>query len=75
MPTYKRVVGTLQLVMLMLLMAALTGCCLFRTEQTTLQGNNAVRLPQGASTPFPGWLIQDEALAKILEKAEACGAR
>ena len=72
MPTYKQAARILQLVTLTLLMAVLIGCCLLPTEPTTLQGNNTIKLPQGASTPFAGWLLQDEALARILEKAENC---
>lgn len=54
---------------LLLFLIALTGCS---HNQIILQGNQAVRLQQNESAPFSGWLIQDEALARILEKAESC---
>ena len=76
MQQFKRAGRILPLSIAMLLMAALIGCSLFRQQPaTTLQGNNAVKLPQGASTPYSGWLIQDEALARILEQAEKCQAQ
>ena len=55
-------------VMLLLSMLVLTGCC--HSQTTTLQGNEAKKLQQNELTPFAGWLIRDEALARILEKAE-----
>lgn len=73
MPRFRQVGPILRMVTLLLLMLALTSCCLFRKPAIiTLQGNQAVKLPQGASAPFSGWLLQDEALARILETAEAC---
>lgn len=59
----------LQMMMLMLLMAGLIGCS---HDNHYLQGNQAVKLQQNESAPYSGWLIQDEALARILEQAEAC---
>ena len=60
---------TLLRVMLLLSLLALTACA---QDRVILQGNQAVKLQQNESAPWPGWLIQDEALARILEKAEAC---
>lgn len=54
---------------LMLCLAGLTACS---HDNHYLQGNRAVRLQQNESAPYQGWLIQDEALARILEQAEAC---
>jgi len=68
--TFNRAVLTLQMVTLTLLMLVLTGCC--HNKASTLQGNEVKKLQQNESAPFSGWLIQDEALARILEKAEAC---
>lgn len=59
----------LRMATLLLLMAALTACS---PTQTVLQGNQAVQLRQSESAPFSGWLMQPEALARILEKAERC---
>ncbi len=72
MRKYKQAARILPLAMAMLLMLALIGCSLLPTRVTTLQGNNTVKLQQGASAPFSGWLLQDEALVRILEKAENC---
>ncbi len=55
--------------MLMLLMAGLIGCS---QDSHYLRGNQVIRLQQNESAPWQGWLIQDEALARILEKAESC---
>lgn len=65
----KRAVHTLPLVMLLLSQIGLTACS---HDRVILQGNQAVRLQQNESAPFQGWLIQDEALARILERAEQC---
>ena len=65
----KQAVNKLPLVMLLLSLIGLTSCS---HDRVILQGNQAVRLQQNESAPWPGWLIQDEALARILEQAEAC---
>lgn len=59
----------LQTATLLLFLLALTGCS---QTQVVLRGNQAIRLQPKESAPFQGWLIQDEALARILEKAEQC---
>lgn len=66
---YNRDVLILLTAMLLLSMIVLTACS---QHQVILQGNQTVKLRQGESAPWPGWLIQDETLARILEKAEAC---
>ncbi len=66
---YNRAGLTLMLVTLLLSMIGLTGCS---QNQIILQGNQAVPLQQGDSAPFSGWLMGNEALARILEQAEAC---
>jgi hypothetical protein len=66
---YNRAGKILQTVTLLLFLIVLTACS---HDRVILQGNQAVKLQQGVSAPFSGWLIQDEALARILEKAEAC---
>jgi hypothetical protein len=60
---------TLAIMMLLLLMIGSIGCS---SQRVILQGNRVVKLQQNESAPWPGWLIQDEALARILEQAEAC---
>lgn len=64
-----RVVQALLLVMLPLFPVALTACS---QTPVVLQGQQAVQLRQNESAPWPGWLIQDETLARILEAAESC---
>lgn len=64
-----RVARILQAVMLLLCLTALTACS---PDRVILQGNQAVLLQQNESAPWQGWLIQPEAIARILEKAEAC---
>jgi len=61
-----------RMVTLLLLISVLTGCSLFKTAPppVTLQSNQAVKLRQNESAPFSGWLLGDEAMARILEKAE-----
>lgn len=54
---------------LLLFLIALTGCS---HSQIILQGNQAVPLQPGDSVPFSGWLLGNEALARILEEAERC---
>jgi hypothetical protein len=66
---YNRAVLTLQTVTLLLFLIVLTACS---HNMVILQGNHVVKLQQNELAPFSGWLIQDEALARILEKAEAC---
>jgi hypothetical protein len=66
---YNKAVLTLQTVTLLLFLIVLTACS---HDRVILQGNHAVKLQQNESAPFSGWLIQDEALARILEQAEAC---
>jgi hypothetical protein len=66
---YNRAVLTLQTVTLLLFLIVLTACS---HDMVILQGNQVVKLQQNELAPFSGWLIQDEALARILEKAEAC---
>ena len=68
----KRAVTTLAILMLLLLMIGSTGCS---SQRVILQGNRVVKLQQNESAPWPGWLIQDETLARILEQAEACQAQ
>ena len=65
----KQAVNKLPLVMMLLLTIALTACS---QQRVILQGQRAVKLQQNESAPWPGWLIQDETLARILEQAEAC---
>ena len=65
----KQVVHKLPLVMMLLSLIVSTGCS---HDRIILQGQQAVKLQQNESAPWPGWLIQDEALARILEQAEAC---
>lgn len=65
----KKAVNKLPLVMLLLSLIGSTGCS---QQRVILQGNQAVKLQQNESAPWPGWLIQDETLARILEQAEAC---
>jgi hypothetical protein len=65
----KRAVNKLPLVMLLLSLIVSTGCS---HDRIILQGNQVIRLQQNESAPWPGWLIQDETLARILEQAEAC---
>ena len=72
MTKYSKAGQTLLTVMLMLFLLALTGC--WQTDNHYLTGNKAVRLQQNESAPWQGWLIQDEAMARILEAAEACRA-
>ena len=66
---YNRAGLTLILVTLLLSMIGLTGCS---RNQIILQGNQAAPLQQGDSAPFSGWLLGNEALARILEEAERC---
>ena len=68
----KRAVNKLPLVMLLLSLIVSTG---FSHDRIILQGNQLIRLQQNESAPWPGWLIQDETLARILEQAEACQAQ
>ena len=68
----KKAVHKLPLVMLLLSLTGLIGCS---HDRIILQGNRVVKLQQNESAPWPGWLIQDEALARILEQAEACQAQ
>lgn len=73
MQRYNKGGRILQLVTLLLLTAVLTSCSLLRpAPPLTLQGDGVIMLPQGASTPYSGWLIREETLARILEKAEGC---
>ena len=65
----KKAVNKLPLVMLLLSAIVLTGCS---HDRIILQGNQVVKLQQNESAPWPGWLIQDETLARILERAEQC---
>ena len=65
----KQAVNKLPLVMLLLSLIVSTGCS---HDRIILQGQQAVKLQQNESAPWPGWLIQDETLARILEQAEAC---
>jgi hypothetical protein len=65
----KKAARLLPLVMMLLLTIALTACS---QQRVILQGQQAVKLQQNESAPWPGWLIQDETLARILEQAEAC---
>ena len=65
----KQAVNKLPLVMLLLSLIVSTGCS---RDRIILQGQQAVKLQQNESAPWPGWLIQDETLARILEQAEAC---
>ena len=65
----KKAVNKLPLVMLLLSLIVSTGCS---RDRIILQGQQAVKLQQNESAPWPGWLIQDETLARILEQAEAC---
>lgn len=60
---------TLMMATLMLFLAGLTGCS---HDNRYLQGNQVIQLQQNESAPYSGWLIQDEAMARILEQAEAC---
>ena len=66
---YNRAGLILLTVTLMMSMIGLTGCS---RNQIILQGNQAVPLQQGDSAPFSGWLLGNEALARILEEAERC---
>ena len=68
----KKAVNKLPLVMLLLSLIALTACS---QQRVILQGQEVIRLQQNESAPWPGWLIQDETLARILEQAEACQAQ
>jgi hypothetical protein len=68
----KKAARLLPLVMMLLLTIALTACS---QQRVILQGQQAVKLQQNESAPWPGWLIQDETLARILEQAEACQAQ
>lgn len=68
----KKAVHKLPLVMLLLSLIGSTGCS---QQRVILQGQQAVKLQQNESAPWPGWLIQDETLARILEQAEACQAQ
>lgn len=61
----------LSAVMLMLSLPGLTGCA----PTTILCGNRVERLQKNESAPFSGWLMQDEAMAKLLERAEACAPK
>lgn len=65
----KKAVNKLPLVMLLLSLIALTACS---QQRVILQGQEVIRLQQNESAPWPGWLIQEETLARILEQAEAC---
>ena len=65
----KKAVNKLPLVMLLLSLIVSTGCS---HDRIILQGNQPAKLQQGDSAPFSGWLLGDEALARILEQAEAC---
>ncbi len=59
----------LSLAMLMLSLLALTSCA---TSTVYLRGTSeAVKLEAGAAAPHSGWLIQDEALADLLECCSA----
>lgn len=69
MRRHNKGVPTLLTATLMLFLAGLTACS---QDRVILQGNQAVKLQQNESAPYSGWLIQDEALARILEQAEAC---
>jgi hypothetical protein len=69
MMLHSRAVTILTILMLLLSIAGLTGCS---RNQIVLQGNQAVPLQQGDSAPYSGWLLGNEALARILEEAERC---
>lgn len=68
----KKAGNKLPLVMLLLSLIVSTGCS---HDRIILQGQEVIRLQQNESAPWPGWLIQDETLARILEQAEACQAQ
>ena len=75
MQRYKRGVRISQLVTLLLLTVALTSCsCWKRTAPTTLMGTSVVtKIHKGELPTSPeveGWVINDAALALILERAE-----
>lgn len=66
---HNRAVTILTILMLLLSITGLIGCS---RNQIVLQGNQAVPLRQGELAPFAGWIIGNEALARILEEAERC---
>ena len=70
MTKFNKAVLILRMVTLMLFLAVLTGC--WQTGNHYLSGNKAIKLQQNELAPYQGWLIQDEALARILEAAEQC---
>ena len=59
-------------VMPLLLLSALTACCLFRPvpHLVVLPESQAIRLDKATQAPWRGWLLSDSALAKLLEMAE-----
>lgn len=71
MMLHNRAVTILTILMLLLSITGLIGCS---RNQIVLQGNQAVPLQQGDSAPFSGWLLGNEALARVLEEAERCQA-
>lgn len=70
MMTFSRAGLILRMVTMTLFLAVLTGC--WQTDNHYLTGNKAIKLQQSELAPYQGWLIQDEALARILEAAEQC---
>ena len=70
---YRMAGKLLQLVMLLLLTGELTGCCLFTPKPPVLlEGSRTAKLQKSESAPFAGWLLQDEVMTRLLEKAEQC---
>ena len=58
-------------VTLLILTYGLTSCCLFKPDnQVILQGNSVQKMLKGESANFDGYLLGNEALARLLEKAE-----
>lgn len=70
---YNRVGKMLLLAMLMLSVLALTGCP--SKPQVILQSSAPMKILPGDLPKSPnskGWLLSDEATARLLEAAEAC---
>lgn len=59
----------LPMVILMLFLLASIGCS-HRVQ--VLPESRAVKLGQGDPAPFPGWLLTNGALVKLLEISEKC---
>lgn len=70
MQRFRKAVRPLIMVTALLSLAALTACS--HMPPVILAESKATRLLQGASAPYSGWLLTDNATATLLEQAEKC---